>query len=190
MFSLLARDISRHVPENAGLFCRLGFCMGAPAAWAIINYRFGNGLEHRRLPKPLKLIPWFFYRVAKLGVEITSNIHLPAKAEIGPGLYIGHFGPIFVSKHARLGECCNISQGVTIGVAGRGENRGAPTFGDRVYLGAGSKVIGKINIGNNVAIGANAVVTKDVPDNAVVAGVPAKILNYNGSSDFVHDHAN
>lgn len=97
-------------------------CLGSPAIWAIIIYRWGRAIETAQSPKSIKILPWFAYRVAKLGVEITANIHLPAGADIGPGLYIGHFGPVFVSRHARLGECCNISQGVTIGVAGRGEN--------------------------------------------------------------------
>ena len=55
-----------------------------------------------------------------------------------------------------------------------------------VYIGPGAKVIGGIRIGNNVAIGANAVVTHDVPDNAVVGGVPARILSYNGSSGLIN----
>lgn len=55
------------------------------------------------------------------------------------------------------------------------ERKGVATIGNSVYIGPGVKIVGRINIGNNVAIGANAVVTKDIPDNAVVAGVPAKI---------------
>ena len=74
---------------------------------------------------------------------------------------------------------------MTLGWAGRGDKKGCPIIGDRVYIGAGAKVIGKVRVGNNVAIGANSVVTKDVPDNAVVGGVPAKIINYSSSSDYI-----
>jgi serine O-acetyltransferase len=63
--------------------------------------------------------------------------------------------------------------------------RGSPTIGDRVYVGSGARLIGRITIGNDVAIGANAVVTKNLPDNAVAVGVPAKIISYEGSKDFV-----
>ena len=74
---------------------------------------------------------------------------------------------------------------MVIGHAGRGGKQFVPIIGDRVYIGPGAKLFGKIRIGNDVAIGANAVVTKDVPDNAVVVGVPAKIISYKGSSDFI-----
>ena len=188
MCRILARDISRHTPQGYGLLGTIGICLGSPAVWAITVYRVGRAIELWRCPRLVKALPWFFYRIAKLGVEITANIHLPSKADIGPGLYIGHFGPVFISSRAKIGEMCNISQGVTIGVGGRGEKRGAPTLGDRVYVGAGAKILGRIHIGDDVAIGANAVVTKDVPDKAVVVGVPAKVISYEGSADFVHDH--
>lgn len=73
-------------------------------------------------------------------------------------------------------------QGCTIGSQRGGRKGGIPTIGDNVVVCAGAKVIGNIKIGNNVMIGANAVVVDDVPDNAVVAGVPAKIINMNGVS--------
>lgn len=59
-----------------------------------------------------------------------------------------------------------------------GKKAGVPTIGDNVTIYAGAKVIGNIKIGNNVTIGANSVVTNNVPDNAIVAGAPAKILRY------------
>ncbi len=60
-----------------------------------------------------------------------------------------------------------------------------PVIGDNVYIGSGAKIIGSVNVGNNVAIGANAVLTKDVPDNAVVVGVPAKVISYKGSMGYI-----
>ena len=73
-------------------------------------------------------------------------------------------------------------QFVTIGGNGRGK---APIIGDNCFVGAGAVIIGDIKIGNNVTVGANAVVTKDVPDNATVGGVPAKILHYNYPEMFI-----
>lgn len=118
-------------------------------------------------------------------VQITTGITIEAGCDIGPGLYIGHYGNIFLPNGVKIGKFCNISQENTIGVAGRNEKRGLPEIGDFVYIGPGAKIIGKIKIGNNTAIGANAVVTKDLPDNAVAVGVPAEIINYNSSRDFI-----
>ncbi len=118
-------------------------------------------------------------------LELFVGIHIPLEVEIGWGFYIGHAGGIVVHPDAVIGANCNISQGVTIGEGGRAEARGVPRIGDRVYIAPGAKVFGKITIGNDVAIGANAVVNKDVPDSAVVGGVPAKIISMKGSAGLI-----
>ncbi|MFC2064935.1 serine O-acetyltransferase [Chloroflexota bacterium] len=74
-----------------------------------------------------------------------------------------------------------------MGKANRGEREGYPVIGDNVYIGPGAKIIGKVHVGNNVAIGANCVVTKDVPDNAVVAGVPGRVISMKGSEGYVEN---
>jgi serine O-acetyltransferase len=109
-------------------------------------------------------------------IEILTGIYLPAAADVGPGLYIGHFGGIVVGADVTMGSNCNISQGVTIGVSGFGDRRGSPVIGSHVYIAPGAKVSGRIRVGDYVTIGANAVVTKDVPDGAVVVGIPARVL--------------
>ena len=73
-----------------------------------------------------------------------------------------------------------------MGVANRGERKGYPTIGDNVYIGPGAKLVGKIIVGNNAAIGANCVVTKDVPENGVVVGVPGKVISMNGSVGYIN----
>lgn len=107
--------------------------------------------------------------------------------KIGEGFYIGHWGQIFISSQAVIGDNCNISQGVTIGVSNRGDNIGAPVIGDRVYIGPGVKIFGKVTIGNDVAIGANAVVTKDIPDNSVAVGIPARVISTEGSHGYIQN---
>jgi serine O-acetyltransferase len=114
------------------------------------------------------------------------GIAIPYRTQIGPGFYIGHFGGITVSPDAKIGQNCNISQDVTIGRSNRGERAGAPTVGDGVYIGPGAKLIGRISIGNNVAIGANCVVTRDVPDDAVVVGVPGRVISREGAKGYVN----
>jgi serine O-acetyltransferase len=98
------------------------------------------------------------------------GIQIPYQTQIGKGFYIGHFGDIVISPDSIIGNNVNISQGVTIGKANRGTNKGAAIIGNEVYIGPGAKIVGKVMIGNNVAIGANAVVTHDIPDNATVGG--------------------
>lgn len=95
--------------------------------------------------------------------------------EIGGGLYIQHgFATMVAAKS--IGENCWINQQVTIGYNGQGD---PPVIGDNVTITCGAKVLGNIRIGNNVIVGANAVVIRDVPDHCVVGGVPAKILKAN-----------
>lgn len=155
--------------------------------WALIVYRSGswcvrNARQYGGLPRFVLPLLTFCQKL----VEIATGIDLPFDARIGRGLYIGHFGQIILSTRTVMGEFCNLSQGVTIGQAGRGENVHVPVIGDRVYIGPGAKLFGMVSIGNDVAIGANAVVTKDLPDNAVAVGIPAKIINLNSSRDFVN----
>jgi serine O-acetyltransferase len=153
--------------------------------WALAEYRFSRWV-HTSVNVPLvrQILKVFCFIWHKL-IEITTGIDIPNQVEIGKGLYIGHFGGIILNADVKMGENCNLSQGVTIGVGGRGENSGSPKLGDRVFIGPGAKIFGSISIGNDVAIGANAVVTKDLPDNAVAVGVPAKIVSYKGSKDFI-----
>ena len=113
------------------------------------------------------------------------GMSIPFVTKIGRGFYIGHFGCIVVSPHSEIGNNVNISQGVTIGGTYRGDKAGYPVIGDEVYIGPGAKIIGAIHIGNNVAIGANAVVTHDVPDNSVVGGVPARVISMKGAQEYI-----
>ena len=80
-----------------------------------------------------------------------------------------------------IGKNCNISHQVTLGASNCGQKKGVPTIGDNVFIGPGAKMFGNINIGNNVAIGANCVVTKDIPENGIVIGVPGEIISWDGS---------
>lgn len=90
-----------------------------------------------------------------------------------------------VSAKAIIGNNCNLSCGTVIGETFRGKRRGVPVIGNKVYIAPGAKVIGGVTIGDNVAIGTNCVVTKDIPDNAVVVGVPGRIISYDGSTGYM-----
>jgi serine O-acetyltransferase len=101
-------------------------------------------------------------------------------------MYIGHFGGIVIHGDAEIGDYCNLSQGVTIGVLARGKNMGIPKIGDRVFIGPGAVILGGIKIGNDVLIGANAIVMFDIPDHAVVAAPIASIISDKGSVGYIN----
>lgn len=136
--------------------------------------------------------PWLRYslypiaRVFLHHYRYKFGIDIPFNTRIGAGFYIGHFSCIFVNEDCVIGDNCNVSQGVTIGTSNRGERAGNPVIGNNVYIGPGAKVIGAIKVGDDVAIGANCVVTRDVPDHAVVAGVPGRVISTKGSAGYVN----
>lgn len=123
---------------------------------------------------------YFFYKVKmyRLGGKYFIRIHLNAT---GYGLRIMHLsggGGVRIGA-SKVGNYCGFNAGVLIGMKSGG---GRPVLGDHVAFGPGAKAFGKITIGNNVFVAPNAVVTKDVPDNCIVGGVPAKILKYREKS--------
>lgn len=175
------QDLSRtYNIVHGGRLRRSIACLRAPGVQAMAVFRFGHALLSLPIILRIPLEP--LYLVAGFLIKFIWGIELPRSAKVAPGLYIGHFGGIIISGDAKIGANCNISQGVTIGLSGSGERAGVPSIGDNVYIGPGAKVFGRICIGNNVKIGANAVVSKDIPDNAVVALVPGfQIISTNGN---------
>ena len=95
---------------------------------------------------------------------------------------IDHFGGIIISGDAVFGDDCVVRNGVTVGLRHTGKS-GSPVIGSRVDIGAGAKILGPIRIGDDVAIGANAVVLIDVPPNSIAVGVPARVLPRKSKTD-------
>ena len=167
------------------------------ASWRIVwqQYRQGESFRYvfwmrtAAFARTHGLLRWLLYfplarRMLKR-YRYKLGISIPCTTEIGPGLFIGHFGGIVVNEATVIGSNCNLSQGVTIGQSNRGRRAGIPTIGDNVYLGPGAKVIGGVQVGNCVAVGTNAVVTKDVEEHAVVGGIPAQVLSYEGVRGYI-----
>lgn len=146
------------------------------------GYLKGRNWGRMTLYPPLKLL-LLHYRY-KYGIAI------PEYTQVGPGLFINRFGNIMINGDAVIGANCNITHGAMLGQLNRGPRAGCPILGDDVFLAAGCKVIGKIRLGNRAAVGANAVVTKDVPDDGVVGGIPAKLLSTGGSEGYINRRVN
>lgn len=142
--------------------------------WVLLIYRFGRwryGIQWRPLRVPFSIV----YKFLKFFSEMLLGTELPCEAVIGRRFVIEHIGGIVVSGDAIFGDDCVMRNGVTVGLRNRGV-RGSPTIGNRVDIGAGAKLLGPIRIGDDVAIGANAVVLCDVPANSIAVGIPARII--------------
>jgi serine O-acetyltransferase len=133
-------------------------------------YRIGNACHSKHIP----LIP----TLVNILIRLIYNCVVYSETQIGRGSFFAYGGiAVVVHKKAVIGNDCVIGSNVTIG--GRSKSTGVPIIGNDVYIATGAKILGDIKIGNNCVIGANAVVITDVPDNAMVAGVPAKIIRTN-----------
>jgi len=142
--------------------------------WAMAVYRFGRwryGIKHRIIRAPFS----FLYKLLFKFIQILTGIELPCEVSIGRRLRIDHFGGIIVSGDAVFGDDVVIRNGVTIGLRRVGVS-GSPNIGNRVDIGAGAKILGSIKVGDDTAIGANAVVLQDVPTNSIAIGIPARII--------------
>ena len=128
---------------------------------------------------------FFLFYLGWRKMKYKYGYDISYRTSIGKGLYIGHFGGIVIHGDAVIGDYCNLSQGMTIGVLNRGKNKGVPTIGDRVFMGPNCVVLGGIRIGNEALIGANAVVTFDVANQAVVAAPLATVISNQGTTDYV-----
>ena len=144
--------------------------------WYIYHYiRHLRYVEYYQDKNKLKFL-WHFFWYKRLGFKLRMTIY---PNTIGPGFRIYHAGDfVHVGPNVRIGRNCTMLPGVVFGNKTEEPDDHHVIVGDNCYFGLGVKILGSVHIGNNVTIGANAVVTKDVPDNAIVGGVPGKILKY------------
>ena len=179
--SALRADLRRRYAMTSGsTLRRVLACARAPGTHAVVVLRFGQWSRRRHLLLRILFDP--LYAILDFFIQALWGIEIPRSTTIGPGLYIGHYGGITVSSGAVIGSNCNLSQNITIGISGAGPKRGAPTLGDNVYVAPGARLVGKITIGDNVKIGANAVIHKDVADDAIAVMDPGfRIISYAGN---------
>jgi serine O-acetyltransferase len=180
MRAIIKADAQRHIGvENFGAGKFLRAVCSNDCLFYVVLYRMCQRIvkikqrDLRFLLKIPTLYTTFGFATLILGIEIDI------KAEIGKGFYIGHYGGIHIGP-IKMGKYCNISQGVTIGQGlGRVESarHDIPEIGDYVYFGPNAVVFGGIKIGSHVSIGANSVVSKDIPDHSIVVGNPGRIVD-------------
>jgi serine O-acetyltransferase len=163
--------------ERVRLFAR------TEGLWALALYRFRRYVRNDA-PQAVRRALHVPLAVAQQTLRLGIGINLDPDAEIGPGLYIGHSGGIWVGPGAVLGRECNVAHNVTIGVGGT-LRRGTPRLGDRVWIGPNATLSGPIRIGDEAVIGANSLAVADVPPRGVAVGVPARLVAQSGSSALI-----
>lgn len=122
----------------------------------------------------------FLGRALSQCARIWTHIEIHPGAQIGRGVFIDHGAGVVIGETAIVGDDVTIYQGVTLGGTSLEHVKRHPTIGDRVIIGSGAKVLGNIEIGSDSRIGANAVLTKSVPDHSVVVGVPGQVIRIAG----------
>ena len=173
----LYRDYRRYRAAGrsaaATIFLSQGF-------WASSVYRLSHALVDALPEGLLQTVARVLAAAAQKVVEIVTGISIPREVEIGAGIYLPSFGGVILG-HGAIGENCTIEHSVTLGIAGKGDERGTPVLGDRVFVGAHSMIVGKITVGDDAVIFPGSIVTRSVPPRAVVMGHPARVVSREGS---------
>lgn len=139
-----------------------------PGFHAILFHRINHFVWNSGIP----VVPRLLSHIARF----LTGIEIHPAAKIGPGFFIDHGMGVVIGETTEVGENCLLYQGVTLGGTGKEKGKRHPTLGNNVVVGTGAKILGAIIIGDNVKIGANAVVLESVPDYAIVVGVPGKVI--------------
>lgn len=138
-----------------------------PGVKAIAFHRVAHSLYNTKL--------YFLARLVGETSRWITGIEIHPGAQIGKRVVIDHGMGVVIGETAIVGDDCLIFHGVTLGGKSFADKKRHPTIGNKVVLGAGSKILGNIEIGNNSVVGANSVVTKDVPSGVIVTGIPASL---------------
>ncbi len=179
---MVEQDLKRYgrkKPFGLSAFLRHMFYENVPGIRFSIVFRLCQYYRGRN-----KVLFYVFYVWLKR-IKYKYGFDISYRTKIGKGLYIGHFGGIVIHGDAEIGENCNLSQGMTIGVLVRGRNEGIPKIGNRVFIGPGAAILGGITIGDDVLIGTNSVVHFNVPDGSVVAAPQSTIISSRGSQGYI-----
>lgn len=137
--------------------------------WAITLHRITHFVWKLKIP----LIP----RIISQFTRFMTGVEVHPGASIGRGFFIDHGMGVVIGETTQIGNNCVLFHNVTLGGTGKHKKKRHPTLGNNVFVGTGATILGPVNVGNNVRIGANTfIIMHDVPDNATVVGSPGKIV--------------
>ncbi|WP_455600672.1 serine O-acetyltransferase EpsC [Cloacibacillus sp.] len=160
------------IPDGLRGFLEIVFC--TPGFLAITAHR---GIHYLHTRWHIPVLPHFI----SLIVRWWTGIEIHPAAQIGEGFFVDHGAGVVIGETAVVGKNVTLYQGVTLGGTGNEKShKRHPTLGDNVFVGSGAKILGPITVGSNSRIGANSAVLKNVPENATVTGMRARIVKVNG----------
>ncbi|HEY4434181.1 MAG TPA: serine O-acetyltransferase, partial [Candidatus Cybelea sp.] len=151
---------------------RLDVLLSYPGFHALVAHRLNHALYRAGVP----ILPRFLANIARF----LTGIEIHPAAEIGKGVFIDHGMGVVIGETAQVGDGCTIYQGVTLGGTSLSRGKRHPTLGRNVTVGVNATVLGAIVLGDNAKVGGGSVVVKDVPANATVVGVPARVVAQDG----------
>lgn len=175
---LMAEDLATALREDPAARTRLEVALTYPGVHAVWAYR----IAHLWWSKGAKLPA----RILSQTVRGITGVEIHPGAVLGRRLFIDHGMGVVIGETAEVGEDVTIFHGTTLGGTSMTKGKRHPTVGNRVIIGAGAKVLGPIQVGDDAKIGANAVVVKDVPDGSVALGVPASVKRKVKAADVEH----
>lgn len=184
LLSLIKSDLLRKqenyvlVDKFFNKYIKVGLQFGT---LAVVVYRLGHW-AYQRTSLPGRFLSILLYKLIALPITWASGVNINPRIPIGPGFVIHNFSTIFIDA-VRIGSNFTINQGVSVGPDWTHSAR--PVIGDNVFLGSGAKILGDIQVGDNVVVAANCVVGKNVGANCLLAGIPGIVLARNVPGDYV-----
>jgi serine O-acetyltransferase len=166
----IKRDIDAIRERDPAATSTLEVVLAYPGFHARQLHRLAHALHNRNV----RAVP----RVISNFSRFVTGIEIHPGARIGEGLFIDHGMGVVIGETAEIGDDCHLLQGVTLGGTSLHRTKRHPTLGNRVTVGAGAKLIGAVEVGDNARIGAGSVVVTNVPDNATVVGVPGHVVAF------------
>lgn len=177
MFRNIKSDINSVLKNDPAARSKLEVFLLYPSIHVLIFYRVANKFYKKKL--------FFIARLISQLARFLTGIEIHPGATIGKGLFIDHGMGVVIGETAEVGDNVVIYHGVTLGGTGKDKGKRHPTIEDNVIIGCGAKVLGPIRIGANSKIGANAVVLKDMEENATIVGIPAVNKNKKNKCDII-----
>lgn len=175
---LMAEDLATALREDPAARTKLEVALTYPGVHAIWAYRIAHLWWSHGAKLPA--------RILSQAVRGVTGVEIHPGAVLGRRLFIDHGMGVVIGETAEVGEDVTIFHGTTLGGTSMSKGKRHPTVGSRVVIGAGAKVLGPIEVGDDSRIGANAVVVKDVPEGAVALGVPATVKRKVKAADVEH----